>query len=222
MTSTAYSPSRDAELEFLEELRSQYERQGYQFLIHPDPKDIPKFLGTYRPDALASKADRQIVVEVKTKSNSSTDRSLQQLQRMIEGQSNWELVVAYMGSGQQSSTVIPLYNAESIQKKLDEASSLADQGHFRPAFVLAWSLLEAAMHRLAANPHRRPTTPGTVVQYLAMQGLLEPDAERQIRSLISLRNRIVHGDLNAEPTEADVSLVLRTVAETLKSDPLRN
>jgi hypothetical protein len=39
-----------------------------------------------------------------------------------------------------------------------------------------------------------------------------------MRALIELRNRIVHGDLNAEPTSAQVELVLSAIRGTLAAD----
>ena len=40
----------------------------------------------------------------------------------------------------------------------------------------------------------------------------------QSRSPVALRNRIVHGDLLAEPTAADVDLVLAAIESTLRGD----
>ena len=93
---------------------------------------------------------------------------------------------------------------------------MKDQGHFRAAFVLAWSLLEASLRTidgLATNPGRVDT----LVQTLAMQGYIEPQTERRIRTLIDLRHRIVHGDLMAEPSAMDVEAVLSAIDETLSA-----
>jgi uncharacterized protein YutE (UPF0331/DUF86 family) len=48
-----------------------------------------------------------------------------------------------------------------------------------------------------------------------MNGLLSEQMEQQLRSLIVLRNRIVHGDVSAQPTEQDVLLVLDSVEAAL-------
>jgi uncharacterized protein YutE (UPF0331/DUF86 family) len=83
---------------------------------------------------------------------------------------------------------------------------------------MAWSLLEAALQSLDSGKESKPRTPGTVLQALAMNGRIEPDVERRMRSLISLRNRIVHGDLDSEPTAADVELLASAIEEALKAD----
>jgi hypothetical protein len=36
--------------------------------------------------------------------------------------------------------------------------------------------------------------------------------------LIDVRNRVVHGDLDAEPTSADIELLLSGVEETLRAN----
>ncbi len=67
----------------------------------------------------------------------------------------------------------------------------------------------------AAGAH----SPGTVVQALAMKGVIEPETECALRSLIALRNRIVHGDLAADPRADDVAPVLAAVDMALSEEP---
>ena len=71
---------------------------------------------------------------------------------------------------------------------------------------------------LLTQQQRQASTPGTVLQTLAMNGYIEPQLERRMRSLIDLRNRIVHRDIDVEPTSADVQLVLSAISETLAAD----
>ena len=51
-----------------------------------------------------------------------------------------------------------------------------------------------------------------------MDGFIEPETERQSCELVPLRNRLVHGDLAVEPTEAAVAFVIATAEETLNAD----
>jgi uncharacterized protein YutE (UPF0331/DUF86 family) len=98
---------------------------------------------------------------------------------------------------------------------MEEVRALEKQGHHRPAFVMAWSLLESALQSVNDDMTSKPRTPGTVVQTLAMNGYIAPDVERRMRGLIALRNQIVHGDVAAEPAAADVNLMLTAIEETL-------
>ena len=50
-----------------------------------------------------------------------------------------------------------------------------------------------------------------------MNGYIEPEVENRLRTLIDLRNRIAHGDLDAEPATPDIEQVLSAVEETLST-----
>lgn len=206
------------ERQALEKLKSQYEEQGFVFFAHPGRDDVPAFLGSYRPDAIARKPGVNVIIEVRQRSNPAAERSLNEIRRLVEGQPGWQFVITYGGNDPQATVVIPAASAEAIRERLDEARSLAQQGHRRVAFALGWFLLEAALHRLQGEEGKRPRAPGTVVETLAMLGYLSPETERQLRPLIGLRNRIVHGDIEAEPSDEDMKAVFRALEEALSDD----
>jgi uncharacterized protein YutE (UPF0331/DUF86 family) len=95
--------------------------------------------------------------------------------------------------------------------RINEVELLLAGGNVRAAFVAAWSLLEAALNSALPNADKRPRTPGTVVQTLAMDGLISEELEQSLRPLVETRNRVVHGDLTVEPSSADVNVVLSAV-----------
>jgi uncharacterized protein YutE (UPF0331/DUF86 family) len=115
----------------------------------------------------------------------------------------------------QYGNILPVMDKVSILDRALETKELARTGHLRAAFVTAWSVLEAGLNRVLPEADKRPRTPGTVVQTLAMNGYITQEVEQRLRQLIQLRNRIVHGDLRAEPTEADVDLLLSALDSTL-------
>jgi REase_AHJR-like len=215
MPLAAANTLQEAELRFLESLRSQYEENGYTFTIHPSKSDLPPFLASYQPDAIATKPDHNIAIEVKSRAMSSDQLTLQSIRKLFEGHPNWQLTVAYAGTDPYYGGSLPVIDKASVLSRVREARELVTEGHLRPAFVMAWSLLEAGLNSASPEADKRPRTPGTVVQTLAMNGHISPEAESELRQLIQLRNRIVHGDVTAEPTEADVHLVLSAVASTL-------
>ncbi|MGD9885271.1 MAG: HepT-like ribonuclease domain-containing protein [Reyranella sp.] len=113
---------------------------------------------------------------------------------------------------------IPASSIPDIRRRVEETRALMIQGQPRAAFVMAWSLLEAALHRIDSEKGARPRTPGTVVETLAMLGRIDPTLERRVRPLIELRNRVVHGDLQVEPSADDVRSVLSAVEQSLASE----
>jgi uncharacterized protein YutE (UPF0331/DUF86 family) len=218
MISPAQTLSQDAEEEFLERLRARYEDQGFAFTIAPNSRELPDFLGSYSPDAVAKKAGLNIAIEVKRHQTLTTQHSLQKIRRLFEGHPDWEFNVVYIGIDPLQPVTIPSAPPAMIRARVDEVRTLNSEGHHRAAFVMAWSLLEAALHSIGGETTNKPHTPGTVVQTLAMNGYIEPEMERRMRSLIELRNKIVHGDLNAEPGSVDVELVLSAISETLAAN----
>jgi uncharacterized protein YutE (UPF0331/DUF86 family) len=218
MISPAQAWPQDADARFIEGLRARYEDQGFTFKVAPDPRDLPKFLGKYIPDALAKKPGLNIAIEVKRRDTSAMEHSLQKIRRLFEGHPDWQFDVVFMGTHPLHHVTIPRASPVMIREHMNEVRRLNGGGDHRAAFVLAWSLLEAVLHSVSGETTGRPHTPGTVVQTLAMEGYIEPETERRMRSLIELRNRIIHGDLNVEPAPADVELVLSAVTETLAGD----
>jgi uncharacterized protein YutE (UPF0331/DUF86 family) len=218
VSSPAQAWSQDAEAQFLEGLRSRYEAEGFRFTIAPDRAGLPAFLGSYKPDALAQKPGLNIAIEVKRHPTPSTQKRLQDIRRLFEGHADWQLNVVFMGSEPLQSVTIPPAQPATIRKRIEEVAALNAGGHHRAAFIMAWSLLEAALHSIGGETTSKPRTPGTVVQTLAMNGYIDPEMERRVRALIELRNRIVHGDLNAEPTSDEVELVLSAIQEALAAN----
>jgi uncharacterized protein YutE (UPF0331/DUF86 family) len=217
MTSSAQSWEQD-EAQFIESLRARYEAAGFSFTAHPERKQIPKFLGTYLPDALAQKQGHNLVIEVKRRRSSSTENTLRKIRRLFEGQSDWQLHVVYMGSDPTQSVTLRPPSPAAVRNRMKEVRNLVAQGDRRSAFVMSWALLEAAFRALSIETASSPRTPGTVVQSLATNGYIEPELERRLRDLIYTRNRIVHGDLDLEPATEDVELVLSGVEKALNQN----
>jgi uncharacterized protein YutE (UPF0331/DUF86 family) len=215
MGSAAEVWTRGKEAQFLETLRPRYESEGYEFIVTPARADLPPFFDSYEPDAIARKAGSNVAIEVKRHQSATTERTLQEIRRLFDGHADWKLNVVFMGFEPLHSATIPLVEPSAIRNRLNEVNTLCRGGHLRSGFILAWSLLEAAFRTLGGVDFNRPRTPGTVVQTLAMNGYIDTDLERQLRGLIELRNRIVHGDVDAEPTRLEIELVVSAIQNTL-------
>ena len=219
MAPQVHSLDRVAEKQFVETLRTRYENAGFTFMADPDADQLPDFLGTYRPDAVVRKSGQNVAIAVR-RGPGPSEPSLQVMRQMIEGHPDWRLHVAFMGSDPRRTTAIPRADPAEIRAQAAGIRALNAAGHHRPAFVMAWSLLEAVL-RARSDEADLANPPGSVVQALAMNGLIDPEAERALRALIDLRDRIVHGDLAAEPAEGDVGLVLAAVEAALSEEDSR-
>ncbi len=217
MTSDAQYLESETEDQFIERLRARYEENGFTFIVHPERAKLPDFLGSYIPDALAQKPGHNVVIEVKRRPTGSTERALKDIRRLFDGCPDWQFQVVFMGADPLQPVTIPAAGTAAIRSRVSEIRALMVEGHLRSAFVMAWSLLEAALRNSSREIATGPLTPGTVVQTLAMNGYIEPELERRMRDLVTLRNRVVHGDLAAEPAVADVELILSAIEATLNA-----
>ncbi|CBS90763.1 hypothetical protein [Azospirillum lipoferum] len=220
MSMPAHAWSEETEAEFLEGLRARYEAEGYTFTIAPESSLLPPFLGSYIPDALARKPGQNIAIEVKRHPTRPADWQLQDIRRLFDGHPDWQLSVVHRAAASGQAVVVPTAPPAAIRRRLEETRALSALGHRRPAFVMAWALLEAAV-QLVGEAERKPNsahTPGSLIQTLAMNGYIAPATERRMRELTGLRNRIVHGDIEAEPAFGDVEAILSAVEEVLDTN----
>ncbi|HZR89533.1 MAG TPA: hypothetical protein VFB02_22230 [Bradyrhizobium sp.] len=188
-----------AEADILRALRSRYEKEGFTFWPHPSRDIVPPFLGDYRPDALALSKDKgSVVIEIKARRAGSGDRQLAQIARLVEQQPGWTFRVYYAPNFSQ-----PAYKAPSkagVLGLVAEVKELQKAGFMRPAFLMAWSALEAftrALHAREANSER-PMMPSEMIGWLSQSGNIDAPTERMLRSMVRTRNALVHGDSSVE------------------------
>lgn len=206
----------EGERQVLERLKSSYEQRGFSFVSKPKRSMLPAFLSGYVPDALATKGDEKVIIEVKSRQSLDSEGRLADLRRRIAGHEHWKLSVVYATERQEDAVLIALPEADSLNSKIDEARELSDSGHGSAAFVLAWSLLEAALnYRRKSAVAGQLRSPGQIVQTLAIDGYINEGLEKDLRRLAVLRNRIVHGDLQASASKNEIETVLGAVNDTL-------
>lgn len=215
MTSPAQYQSADSEIQLLAALKAQYLAEGFKVEIQPRPGHLPAFLGTYVPDAIATKPGVNVAIEVRQRRTPATDMRLKEIQQLFEGHPDWQFVVAYAGDDPNKTLAIAASTVSEIRERLNDVRALQAKDELRSAFILGWSLLEATLRSIENSSSARPRTPGTVIQTLTMLGYVDPEVESQVRPLVMLRNRLVHGDLTVEPSAADVKLILDVVEKAL-------
>jgi uncharacterized protein YutE (UPF0331/DUF86 family) len=83
---------------------------------------------------------------------------------------------------------------EKIECHLNEADSLYQQGHHRAAFLLAWSVTEAAIKlSLDAGGQEPLRPPGVMMRELGDVGVLTAAELDSLRNAFTVRNLLVHG-----------------------------
>ncbi|MFC4724563.1 hypothetical protein AB6B38_00660 [Glycocaulis abyssi] len=196
----------------LERLRERYTSAGYTFATSIDEMQLPVEFGGYVPDAVASRGDQHVAIEVKIARRPSFQfMPLTRLREIVEQHPGWTFSVAYTNADDLEAGGVAPASSQSINKRLAEIEKLSKTGFLRAAFVMAWPLLEAIAHGPLDQSDIRPLKPGTVVQSLIMEGHLTASDGARLRDLIKLRNQIVHGNLDVEPSQEDVEFMLQTI-----------
>ncbi|EKF58165.1 MAG: hypothetical protein ACK4HG_15915 [Agrobacterium albertimagni] len=199
----------------IDRIREAYVKQGFRFIEHPGSEELPSFFGGYRPDAVALKTGQNVAIQFMQSRKGQQGLSFEAISRLFVGQPDWRFVVSYGGADPQASSALPIASEAAIRKQLNDLRDLGQKGQRRAAFVMGWSLLEAALHRVDEDADHRPRKPGTVLESLARLGYLSPEREVQLRPLALLRNRIVHGDITSEPSVDELKAVFQAVDEAL-------
>src|SRR5437762_3580441 len=96
------------ETQFMDNLRDRYEKEGFNFVTHPERNKLPEFLGEYIPDAIAQKPGRNVVIEVKGRPNPMAERSIREIRRLFDGHPDWQFQVFFMSADPLQSVKIPI------------------------------------------------------------------------------------------------------------------
>ncbi len=190
----------------LERLIPDLKADGYDVVRAPDKNQLPMFLKNYRPDLIAYRGDEKVAYELKRGSDRQK-YSLEEIAKLFEGHKDWEFRVVWLAEADEISG-LKRQSKQKILEVYQQSLDLAEYGSHTAAFLLAWATLEAAARRALGNDLAKPQTPGRVVEQLASLGYLTPSEAEDLRSLTSLRNKIIHGELDAPLEKSAVNRML--------------
>jgi uncharacterized protein YutE (UPF0331/DUF86 family) len=194
----------------LERLVPDLESQGYDVFVHPSKQIVPSFLGTYVPDLIALRDDKNLVIEIKHRGGRA-ENLLKDLAKRFEGQKQWEFRVVWI-SQNESRDEPKLQSRETISTRLKEISRLLDAGFFDSAMLIAWATFEAIGRKLMPKEFARPQSPGRLVEVLAQEGHITPDESDVLRQLVDMRNRLIHGELAIAISRLQVESFLKILS----------
>jgi uncharacterized protein YutE (UPF0331/DUF86 family) len=194
----------------IDRLRPRFEEMGYEFTMTPIRALLPGIMGEEIPDAMATRDDDRVIIMIRDPSiDGSTD--ILALRRRFEHQTEWRIAILHHDDDVSQEFVIPMPQIDSIRSRSHDVRRMAEDGHADAALVMAYGLLHSTLRTISSEEGREPMKTGSVVQKMVEDGLMDRSVETRIRSMISMRDRIVHGDAHAEATMDQVSLLLKTV-----------
>jgi len=197
----------------LNELEPQLIRRGYQLIRNPSKAELPSFIQGYVPDAIATGKVPNIAIEIKGREAPEAEPSLSRVRKLFEGHDDWIFKVYYFNTLEPLIMKIP---AGELSDRLEKVEGLAEI-NTQAAFVLAWSVLEASV-RENDMLDDGPRGPNRLVSLLASEGYLKRGDVTEFLELANLRNKIVHGQLDIEPTVDDVKRVLSLASTVRETD----
>lgn len=201
-----------AERVALDEMEPHWRSQGYTLVRHPSRAQVPSFLGSYLPDAIATGRKPHLIIEVINPRMPSTRTKISQLQSMFADHPEWKLEVVYMPSeATELAATPPTY----IKSALNQAETLAETEP-RAALMLAWAGLEALGRRLHPALSGRGMASSKLIDLLVSHGNLTQSVQSELKELGQMRNRIAHGQLDLSPSVDDVQrlvLIARSLQE---------
>jgi hypothetical protein len=207
----------------VQQLREQYEREGFQVIERPGPEEFPfevGYFGHYRPAMLARRGDENIVLEVRDPYRLSIERLTERMEE-IRGHKGWRFflvsvddVVPHDAPGLQGDPPAWPY----LETVAEEALRISASGPDRIALLAVFSALEGVLRKTAVTegiPVDRLPAP-LLITALYDQGLVPFEAYQPLNAALKVHRRVLHGyDAPAEEIGAAVQVVAECVRELL-------
>lgn len=207
------SETKETERATLEKMSKIWTDQGFQIFIQPSASILPDFLQKYRPDALLIKDGDKVLVEVIRKGQPHVEERVRRLKELLANQNEWRLEVVYSG---ENVPAVRRVGLDEIRASLDSAEGLLAKEP-RASLLLLWASLEAAARNIFPDQTSRPQSPGRIIELLAGRGEVTPSEAQNLRQLMNLRNRIIHGELNATVRPNEINQMLQLVRQLVES-----
>lgn len=208
----------------LSNIADDYTQRGYSVIIEPKSEDLPRFLRKYRPDLIAKKGTEAVVIEVKTLGKARDSRTLRDIAEEIRKHPSWRLQVIIADQPQYWDTQFKTPPIEEIKNRTEVAARIYEAGDHIAAFLLLWSLLEAAArHRLREVGVERavPRTPVALLKDLVSFGYLDQEEYDRLAEIARMRNAAAHGFLTLPLDQAKFRHLQSLVESLLKtSEPV--
>ena len=170
--------TENSELEILQRLVPELEAEGYEVYLQPNKAIIPLFLGTYQPDAIALRADKNLIIEVLRRSPEAS-KKLERITSLLDARKGWGLKAVWIEPvGDQRTLKVQTQN--TIQARIKEIKQIAVDGHLQAATLMAWATFEALARAILIEQFSRPQTPARLVQILAAGGDSNSHGSRSI------------------------------------------
>jgi len=182
------------------------ESEGYDVVVDPARNTLPEFLRDFRPDAIAFRADGNLVLEVLTSVAKDAERAnaLNELFDEVEG---WKLRLVWKDEIKDAVQDMSV-QLQNIAAKTKQITDGLTEDNIQGSFLLMWSVLEAISRYVEPEEFQRAQPSKNLVQRLASLGYVTPTQADELRILAELRNKLAHGGIDAEVSTQQLHALL--------------
>jgi len=191
----------------ISKVAQKYQQEGYTVVIEPKPGDLPFDLGTYRPDLLVKKSDKEgYIVEVKNSAHRIPVDRYREIAETVSAHQGWRFLLI---TGEDALLEHPdkkehLLSWEQILQRKEQGERLLALGEREGAFSALWGALEALLRKqaeqLSIPIERFPSL--SLIKHLYSQGELSIAQFDTAMALFEVRNRFAHGYQTPELADA--------------------
>jgi uncharacterized protein YutE (UPF0331/DUF86 family) len=204
------------EADVTQRLVSELAAQGYEVLVQPNKLATPEFLGSYRPDLIARRGDKNLIIEIKRRVP-GVSQKLEEIAKRVENFPNWEFRIIWIDpSTSAGAEPLPVQEPDMIRKRLTEVRDLIVKKHNETALLLAWGVFEAVARALLPKEFGRAQTPGRILEILAADGSLTPTEADSLRRLSSKRNEFLHGKLGIQVSRKELTEMILSIENLIE------
>lgn len=196
-------------------LGKELERQGYAVVFTPSPDHFPFSLEGYTPDLLASKRDRHLIVEIKSRDSPGAARQMKRVAEIVERQPGWDLLLQTMddrGPSPCGACDAALPSVSAIEEHLSKARRVLAEGFAELAIPFLWNAAAGLLRIKAAEEgiDHAELSDVSLVNRLYSMGMVSHADRQALLEWHGMRNAAVH----SVAFEADAAAAHRLSAYT--------
>jgi hypothetical protein len=196
------SRARILHLRKLKELVSEYSNQGYEIFADLQNYPPPRLIGNFRPDLIAKKGDREVIIEIA--SRSEMDKIKTKLEKLAEYADKTKDIRFDIVLTNPRTNLVKDHKSESQRRLLrhvwqyllKDVNASYRRKQYNTTFYLLYDLLKSMLEEQAtakgivAISGRYTLT--QIIESLLRSGLLNLEDYKSVKKLAIARNRMVH------------------------------
>jgi Holliday junction resolvase len=177
-------------------LAKELEDQGYSVVFEPDPSQLPFSLMNYRPDLIATGAAGNLIVEVRTRSDSRSIERYKQIAEEVAKHSGWRFMLSTIDEPYQneSAEIKQELSDDAIIRALSKVDLLVGSDSYEMAVPTLWSIFISGM-RSSGRRKGLPmdaTNDRSVINYMYSLGQISASEYEESNAFLSIRNKLIH------------------------------